>query len=134
MGGEQMIVCWRTVEVPSEARERFLSWIDENRELRESHGILFELVLEPAARQNPAKTLGTFEPSARAPETVVVTAWSSHDAFDEWIDTPDRDRLTASDEHGAVGYRPLTRYDVVGGYLDLDGLAAVAGSPKEVHP
>ena len=48
-----------------------------------------------------------------------------------WIDTPDRDRLTGSDVHGAVQYRPITRYDVVGGYLNPDGLATIAESPKE---
>jgi heme-degrading monooxygenase HmoA len=71
---------------------------------------------------------------AGADEAVVVTAWSSHDAFDAWIDTQDRDRLTASDVHGAVEYRPITRYDVVGGYIDLDGLSAIAESPKDAQP
>jgi hypothetical protein len=48
---------------------------------------------------------------------IVITAWPSHDTFDAWIDTPDRDRLTASPTHEAVEFRSLTRYDVVGGYL-----------------
>jgi hypothetical protein len=56
---------------------------------------------------------------------------ASHEAFDAWIDTPDRDRLTASDLHGSVRYGPITRYDVAGGYLNLDGLSAVADSVKE---
>lgn len=102
-----MIVCLRTVEVPETEREGFLAWIAENRPLREAHGILAELVLEP---------------SEGTGETVVITAWPSHEVFDAWIATPDRDRLTASDTHQAVRYRPITRYDVAGGYLNLDAL------------
>lgn len=102
-----MIVCLRTVDVPTTEREGFLAWIDENRELRQAHGILAELVLGP---------------SEGAGETVVVTAWPSHEVFDAWIATPDRDRLTASDTHRAVEYHPITRYEVVGGYLNIDGL------------
>jgi hypothetical protein len=49
--------------------------------------------------------------------------WPSDDVFDTWIATPDRDRLTASDVHRAVDYRPLTRYEVTGGYLNLTALA-----------
>src|SRR5438309_9632277 len=55
--GEAMIVCWRTAHVPPQQRERFLAWIEENRQVREDHGILFELVLERSTRQNPPKTL-----------------------------------------------------------------------------
>ena len=33
-----------------------------------------------------------------------------------------RDALTASDVHQAVTYRPITRYEVPGGYLNLPGL------------
>jgi hypothetical protein len=43
--------------------------------------------------------------------------------FDAWIATPDRDRLTASATHQAVGYHPITRYEVAGGYLNVDGLS-----------
>jgi hypothetical protein len=46
-----------------------------------------------------------------------MTAWSDHDTFDAWIDTPERDQLTASATHAAVEYRPLTRFDVIGGSL-----------------
>jgi heme-degrading monooxygenase HmoA len=102
-----MIVCLRTVSVPVAERTRFLAWIDENRAEREEHGILAELVLEPASGEG---------------ETVVLTAWPSHAVFDAWIATPDRDRLTASDVHAAVDYRPITRYEVAGGYLDIPGL------------
>ncbi len=105
-----MIVCLRTVGVPSEQRDRFMSWIAENRTVREAHGILAELVLEPSAGEG---------------ETVVLTAWASHQAFDAWIATPERDRLTASPAHEAVDYRPITRYEVAGGYVNLDGLSAV---------
>jgi heme-degrading monooxygenase HmoA len=45
-----------------------------------------------------------------------VTIWPSHEVFDAWIATPERDALTASDVHQAVEYRPITRYDAVGGY------------------
>lgn len=127
-----MIVCWRTVEVPRSDRTAFLGWIDENRDLRESHGILFELVLQRSGRQNPAKTLRPADPDQNTDEQlIVVTAWASHEAFDTWIDTPERDRLTASDVHGSVRYGPITRYDVAGGYLNVDGLSAVTDSVKE---
>jgi heme-degrading monooxygenase HmoA len=102
-----VIVCLRTVGVPAHERERYLEWIAEGREVREQHGILAELVLEPSDGQS---------------ETVVITAWPSHEVFDAWIATPDRDRLTASDVHRTVDYRPITRYDLAGGYLNIDGL------------
>jgi hypothetical protein len=38
------------------------------------------------------------------------------EVFDAWIATPERDALTASDVHHSVEYRPITRYDCVGGY------------------
>lgn len=127
-----MIVCVRTVEIPVGERERFLAWIEENRALREAHGILFELVFERSARLGPSKTL---QPAgagdADAGETLVITAWASHEAFDAWIETPDRDLLTASDVHGAVGYGPITRYDMSGGYINLGGLTAVIEPSKE---
>jgi heme-degrading monooxygenase HmoA len=129
---DPMIVCIRTVRIPPEARERFLAWIDENRQLREEHGILFELVLERSLKQNPTKTMQG--PELEPPpddDALVLTAWASHEAFDAWIDTPDRDGLTDSDDHRAVQYRPLTRYDLVGGYLNLDGLTAVAEVEEE---
>lgn len=102
-----MIVCLRTVEVPAPERAGFLAWIDENRPLREAHGILAELVLEP---------------SDGSGDTVVITVWPSHEAFDAWIATPHRDRLTASDTHQAVRYHPITRHEVAGGYLNIDAL------------
>jgi len=103
-----MIVCLRTVQVPDNERERFLPWIAENRQVREAHGILAELVLEPAGGVG---------------ETVVVTAWPSHEVFDAWIATPDRDRLTASGTHQSVDYHPITRYEVAAGYLNINALA-----------
>ena len=105
-----MIVCLRTVGVPAPERRRYLDWIAEGRRVRQDHGILAELVLEPASGEG---------------DTVVITIWPSHEVFDAWIATPDRDRLTASDVHAAVDYRPITRYDVVGGYLNGPGLAEV---------
>ena len=104
-----MIVCLRTVLVPEPERDRYLEWIAAGREMREAHGILAELVLEPSSGRG---------------ETVVMTIWPSHDVFDAWINTPERDALTESDVHQAVDYYPITRYDVAGGYLNLDGLHA----------
>ena len=103
-----MIVCLRTVAVPAEKRDDYLAWIREGRTVREEHGILAELVLEPTSRDG---------------DTVVITIWPSHEVFDAWIATPARDQLTASEMHRAVEYRPITRYDVAGGYLNLAGLA-----------
>ena len=57
-------------------------------------------------------------------DTVVVTIWPSHDVFDAWIATPERDRLTASAVHQAVDYHPITRYEIAAGYLNLPALAA----------
>src|SRR6266545_4153725 len=98
-----MIVCWRTVRIPRAERERFGAWVQANRTVRQQHGILFELVLDRSARQNPAKAPQLLPPPDHhgndtdgVLEAVVVTAWASHDAFDAWINTPDRDRLTAS--------------------------------------
>jgi heme-degrading monooxygenase HmoA len=102
-----MIVCLRTLAVPADVRERYLAWIADGQAIREQHGILAELVLEPSDGEG---------------ETVVITAWPSHEVFDQWIATPERDQLTASDVHQAVDYRPITRYDVVGGYLNVNGL------------
>jgi heme-degrading monooxygenase HmoA len=96
-----VIVCIRTVAVPADERDRFLAWIADGRAVREAHGILAEWVLEPSAGEG---------------DTVVVTVWPSHEVFDAWIATPERDALTASDVHRAVDYRPITRYDTVGGY------------------
>jgi heme-degrading monooxygenase HmoA len=96
-----VIVCLRTVAVPSAERERYLAWIGEGRKVREAHGILAEWVLEPTSSDG---------------DTVVVTVWPSQEVFDAWIATPERDALTASEVHRAVDYRPITRYDVVGGY------------------
>ncbi len=120
-----MIVCLRTVRVPPDQRDGFLSWIDDHGDLRRQHGILAELVLERSPRQNPTKTL---QPEAdREPdELVVITVWPDHGTFDAWIDTPDRDRLTASPTHVAVEFRPLVRYDLVGGYL-ADAITSAPG-------
>jgi heme-degrading monooxygenase HmoA len=96
-----VIVCLRTVAVPSHERGRYLDWIDAGRAVREAHGLLAEWVLEPADG---------------AGDAVVVTVWPSHEVFDAWIATPERDALTASAVHQAVEYRPITRYDAVGGY------------------
>ena len=103
-----MIACLRTVAVPAEKRDDYLAWIRDGRAVREAHGILAELVLEPSSDDR---------------DTLVITIWPSHEVFDAWIATPERDQLTASEVHQAVEYRPITRYDVAGGYLNLAGLA-----------
>ena len=41
------------------------------------------------------------------------------------------DRLTDSAVHGSVQYRPITRHDVVGGYINLRGLDELADALKE---
>jgi heme-degrading monooxygenase HmoA len=105
-----VIACLRTVGVPADVHDRYLAWIAEGRAVREDHGILAELV---------------FEPSEGNGETVVLTLWPSHEVFDAWIATPDRNRLTASEVHQAVSYQPITRYEVTGGYLNHQGLADV---------
>ena len=110
-----MIACLRTVGVPPEVWDRYLAWISEGRAVREAHGILAELVFEPTSGEG---------------ETVVLTLWPSHEVFDAWIATPDRDRLTASEVHQAVSYQPITRYEVTGGYLNHPGLAA---APVPAH-
>jgi heme-degrading monooxygenase HmoA len=111
-----MIVCLRTVAVPPEWHERYLAWIDAGRAIREQHGILAELVCEPS------------EPGG---DTVVITVWPSHEVFDAWIATPFRGALTATEVHQAVSYRPIDRYDVTGGYLNLSDLTQHDPSP---HP
>ena len=103
-----MIVCLRTVDVPAEIRSRYLEWIAEGRAIRDARGILAELVLEPSTEEGP---------------TVVVTIWPSHEVFDAWIATPERDALTASAVHQAVEYHPITRYEIAGGYVNQPGLA-----------
>jgi heme-degrading monooxygenase HmoA len=104
-----MIVCLRTVEVPREERDRYLAWIADGRTVRQAHGILAELVLQPKNGDG---------------DTVVLTVWPDHDTLDAWIATPERDALTASAVHQAVDYRPITRYDVAGGYLHVAALTA----------
>ena len=88
---------------------KYLAWIAEGRAVREAHGILAELVLEPSTPDG---------------DTVVVTIWPDHETFDAWIATPERDALTASAVHQAVDYRPITRYEIAGGYLNLAALGA----------
>jgi len=111
-----VIVCLRTVVVSADVRDRYLAWIAEGRQVRQAHGILAELVCEPSAGDG---------------DTVVITLWPDHATFDAWIATPERDALTASDVHHAVDYRPITRHDVVAGYLNLPGLHQADPSPKE---
>ncbi len=62
-----MIVCLRKVKVPPEERERFLGWIEENRELRESRGILLELVLDRPNARTPRRPSNVL--TQKAPKT-----------------------------------------------------------------
>ncbi len=117
-----MIVCLRTVAVPTEWRARFLAWIDAGRAIREQHGILSELVCQSSADRHNASDA----------EWLVITVWPSHEAFNAWIATPYRDALTASEVHQAVTYRPITRYDVPGGYLNLPGLTTHDLNPPTI--
>jgi len=105
-----VIVCLRSVVVPPDERDRYIAWIAAGRTVREAHGILAELVVEPTDGNG---------------QTVVITIWPSHEVFDAWIATPERDALTESEVHQAVEYRPITRYDLAGGYFNLAGLAAL---------
>lgn len=116
-----MIVCLRTVAVPAEWRERYLAWIEAGRAVREAHGILAELVVDPTAGEG---------------DTVVITVWTSHEVLDAWIATPERDALTDSEVHRAVEYRPITRYDLAGGYINLPALAVAVQTDviEEEHP
>jgi len=59
--------------------------------------------------------------------------WPGHEVFDAWIATPHRDALTASEVHQAVSYRPITRYEVTGGYLNLPGLTVHDQSRNPPH-
>ena len=114
-----MIVCLRTVRVPPDVRDSYLDWIEGGRAVREARGILAELVCEPTTGDG---------------DTVVITVWPDHATFDAWIATPERDALTASAVHRAFEYRPITRYDITGGYLNLAGLQQADSAPKEsVH-
>ena len=110
-----MIVCLRTVGVPPQWRSRFLQWIADGRKIRKAHGIVAEWVLEPSA-----------EPG----ETVVITVWPSHEVFDAWITTPERDALTASEVHQAVDFGPITRYDFAGGYVDAAAVQRLIAHPR----
>ncbi|MGH9025257.1 MAG: antibiotic biosynthesis monooxygenase family protein [Acidimicrobiia bacterium] len=109
-----MIACLRTVHIPADQRARYLGWIAEGRGVREAHGILAELV---------------FEPTNGGGDAVVLTLWPSHEVFDAWIATPERDALTASDVHQSVDYLPITRYEIAGGYLNLSSLPDHAPFP-----
>jgi hypothetical protein len=44
---------------------------------------------------------------------------------------PHREALTASEVHQAVDHRPITRYAVTGGYLNIVGLEQVEPVPEE---
>ena len=65
---------------------------------------------------------------------MVITMWPSHEVFDAWIATPERDALTASPVHQAVEYRPIVRYDFAGGYINLARLTDPQFLPDEEQP
>lgn len=103
-----MIICLRNVVIPKGVRTNYLKWIRDGKDTREAHGLIAEWVLEPSVAEGDA---------------VVITVWPSHEVFDAWIATPERDALTNSDIHQSVVYRPITRYDFVGGYTNIAGLS-----------
>jgi heme-degrading monooxygenase HmoA len=111
-----VIVCMRTVAVSAAVRDQYLAWIEDGREVRQAHGIVAELVCEPTSGEG---------------DTMVITVWPDHATFDAWIATPERDALTASEVHQAVDYRPITRYDVTGGYLSPAALHHADPTPEE---
>ena len=111
-----MIVCIRTIGVPESVRGRYLQWIADGRTVREVHGLLAEWVLDPSDGDG---------------DTVVITVWPSHEMFDAWIATPERDELTASDVHRLVDYGPIARYDLVGGYTNFAALTAQATNKED---
>jgi heme-degrading monooxygenase HmoA len=114
-----VIVCPRTVKIPEPERARFLQWIADGRRVREAHGILAELVVEPTTSDG---------------DTVVITIWPSHEVFDAWIARPERDALTASPVHRAVEYRPIIRYDFAGGYINVARLTDPEFLPDQEEP
>jgi len=60
-----VIVCLRTVVVPPEWRERYLAWIDAGRAIRQKHGILAELVCEPAVPGGDTVVITPCRPMSR---------------------------------------------------------------------
>ena len=105
-----MIVCLRTVAVPADVRDRYLHWIDDGRAVREAHGILAEWVLEPVQRRR----------RHRGDHGVAVARGVRR------LDRHARARRAHRVRRApAVEYRPITRYDVVGGYT-------AAALPQEV--
>jgi heme-degrading monooxygenase HmoA len=91
-----VIVCLRTVVVPAEWHDRYLAWIADGRAVRQQHGILAELVCEPAT------------PGGK---TVVITVWPSHEVFDAWIATRTATRSppARSTRRSPTGRSPATR-------------------------
>jgi hypothetical protein len=102
-----VIACLRTGQVPNDQRAGYLERIRRTRR-REAHAIVAELVHEPTSADN---------------ETVVLTLWPSHQVFDAQSATPERDALTASDVHQSIDYRPTTRDEIAGGYLNRPAVA-----------
>lgn len=107
-----MIVCIREVVIPNFVRSKYLQWILDGKVVRQRHGLLAEWVVEPSDLSGDA---------------MVITVWPSHEIFDSWIGTSDRDALTKSEVHQSVSYRPLRRYDFIGGYTNLEALASLFG-------
>ena len=102
-----MIVCLRTVESPPRCASA--TWPGSRRAAR-------------SARRTASWPSWCCEPTAGDGRHGGDHRVADHEIFDAWIATPERDALTASEVHQAVDYRPITRYDVVGGYLNLAGL------------
>jgi len=114
MEGDFMIVCLREVVIPNFVKSKYLKWILDGKCVRQRHGLLAEWVIEPSDLSGDA---------------MVITVWPSHEIFDLWIDTPDRDALTKSEVHQSVSYRPLRRYDLIDGYTNVEAFASLFGGP-----
>lgn len=53
--------------------------------------------------------------------------------FEAWIATPEPEAPTASPVHQTVDYRPITRYHVTAGYLNLADLATMPDGYPTSH-
>ena len=109
-----MIICLRTVAVPDEERDRYLAWIAEGRAVREQHGILAELVLEPSDGNG---------------ETVVMPSSRVYLHEAQWLDhdLPRQSHLRIV-VRGGYYVRALARDLGITGRVTFTGLAAHDGA------
>ncbi len=101
VGPRNPLVCIRTVEIPPANEQAFFLWIQSNRELRLRYGILMERILKPSDGQG---------------EWLIITMWESEEAFERWLEAPEKPAVDASPGHGLVKFGKIKRYDTVSGY------------------